>query len=73
MNNLDSWRVFLRHVKWHKFVFGLGGPLHPRPNLLFSKMTVVSFYNENPVRGVIIGLIVPTSIKSNWVVLVYVF
>ena len=28
---------------------GLGGPLDPRPNLLFSKMTIVSFYNENPV------------------------
>ena len=27
---------------------GLGGPLDPRPNLLFSKMTVDSVYNENP-------------------------
>ena len=61
MNNLDSWRAFLRHVKMHKFVFGrggfvpmdplpglcpgptggLGGPLDPRPNLLFSKMTLL--------------------------------
>ena len=28
----------------------LGGPLDPQPNLLFSKMTVVSFYNENPAK-----------------------
>ena len=61
MNNLDSWRAFLRHVKMHKFVFvrggfapldplpglrpgptgGLGGPLDSRPNLLFSKMTLL--------------------------------
>ena len=60
MNNLDSWRAFLRHVKMHKFVFGLwalppwtpyqglaldprglGGPLDPRLNLLFSKMTLL--------------------------------
>ena len=61
MNNLDSWRAFLRHVKMHKLVFGrgglcpppdplpglcpgptggLGGPVDPRPNLLFSKMTL---------------------------------
>ena len=60
MNNLDSWRAFLRHVKMHKFVFGrgqspldplpvlcpgptggLGGPLDPWPNLMFSKMTLL--------------------------------
>ena len=44
MNNLGSWRAFLRHVKMHKFVFGLGGPLHPRPNLLFSKMTLLFYF-----------------------------
>ena len=63
MNNLDSWRAFLWHVKKHKSppsrpptrallcpgpTGGLGGPLDPQPNLLFSKMTVVSFYKENP-------------------------
>ena len=61
MNNLDSWRAFLKHVKMHKFVFGWGalppldplpglcpgptggrlGPLDPRPNLLFFRMTLL--------------------------------
>ena len=84
MNNPDSWRAFLRHLKMHKFVLsrgggggqspppppppppdslpglcpgptgGLGCPLDPRPNLLFSKMTVVSFYSENPVKDPLI-------------------
>ena len=53
MNNLDSWRAFLKHVKTHKVVLAgrlcppgppiraTGGLGSPRPNLLFSKMTLL--------------------------------
>ena len=69
MNNLDSWRAFLRHVKTQEFIFGRGeapldplpglcrgGPLNPRPNLLFSKMTLLYHFIMKNLLNVTLDL-----------------